>query len=290
VVGLLLAPLLAFTTLFARHEEGSLPAVRHAGGPADLIDNPVVRTRRAVWASIVCLSLMAGACGQGVTDKADKAEKSGVREAAVHFKTSDGRTLTGRLFGSGRVGITLGHMFPADAQSWYGPARVIAKAGYMTLAFNFRGYGDSGGTKQIAKAPIDVEAAKEFLHRRGAHDVAFVGASMGGTASLVAAEADADALAIVAISAPPRFMGLDAAAVATRVQRPVLLMASRDDQAAFASVQELERALPNPDTKIYDGDAHGTNLLDARPEAVDEIVAFLERYAPLTRSTTTSAP
>jgi pimeloyl-ACP methyl ester carboxylesterase len=181
------------------------------------------------------------------------------------------------------VGVTLAHMFPADARSWYTAGRRIAKAGYMALAFNFRGYGGAPGTKQIIRAPIDLEAAATYLDRRGARDIAYVGASMGGTASLVAGQSGKP-LAIVAISAPTRFMGLDAAAIATGVQRPVLLMASRDDAAAFQSVEDLDRALPNPDTKIYDGDAHGTNLLDARPEAVDEIISFLERYAPLTRS------
>jgi pimeloyl-ACP methyl ester carboxylesterase len=232
---------------------------------------------------ILCLLLAASsACGGG-TNAEDDAD-SAVRETAVRFKTTDGRTLTGRLFGSSTVGVTLGHMYPSDAASWYVAAREMAKAGYMTLAFNFRGYGDSDGTKQVAKGALDVSAAGRYLEKRGASDVAFVGASMGGTASLVAADSD-DALAIVAISAPTRFMGLDAAAAATTIQRPVLLMASRNDEAAFRSAQELGRALPNPDTKIYDGDAHGTNLLDARPEAIDEIVSFLKRYAPVARST-----
>jgi pimeloyl-ACP methyl ester carboxylesterase len=249
-----------------------------------MVDKAVVRSGRVVWALVVLFVLAACACGGG--GATDNPDASDVKESAVRFETSDGRTLTGRLFGSGRVGVTLAHMFPADARSWYPAARQIAKAGYMALAFNFRGYGDSGGTKQIAKGPVDVQAAKGYLERRGAQDVAYVGASMGGTASLVSADTE-DALAVVAISAPTRFMGIDAAAIATRLQRPVLLMASHDDQAAFRAVEELERALPNPDTKIYDGDAHGTNLLDAKPESVDEIIAFLERYAPLTRSLST---
>ena len=207
----------------------------------------------------------------------------------MRFKTSDGRTLTGRLFGSGRVGVTLAHMFPSDASSWYPYARRIANAGYAALAFNFRGYADTGGEKQTVRAPTDIAAAQRYLESRGVRDIAYVGASMGGTASLVAADSS-DALAVVAISAPSRFMGLDAIAVATRVQRPALLLAARNDDSAFRSVQELARALPNPDTKIYDGDAHGTNLLDARPEAVDEVIAFLERYAPLTRAAQTQSP
>lgn len=202
------------------------------------------------------------------------------------FETSDGRTLTGRMFGDGRVGVALAHMYPADARSWYVFGRRIAAAGYAALAFNFRGYGDSEGPRQIARAPTDIDAATRYLERRGAKNVAFVGASMGGTASLVAAS-DGQPLAVVAISAPTRFMGLDAAAVATGVQRPVLLLASRADEPAFRSLAELESALPNPDTKIYDGDAHGTNLIEARPEALDEIISFLKRYAPLTRSVST---
>jgi pimeloyl-ACP methyl ester carboxylesterase len=245
-----------------------------------------VRTGRAVVACILLAATVA--CG-GSRDGSGADQATDVRERAVRFKTSDGRTLTGRLFGSGRVGVTLAHMFPADATSWYPYARRIANAGYATLAFNFRGYADTGGAKQIANAPTDIAAAHRYLEGRGVRDIAYVGASMGATASLVAADSS-EALAVVAISAPARFMGLDAIAVATRVQRPALLMAARNDDAAFGSLQELERALPNPDTKIYDGDAHGTNLLDARPEAVDEVIAFLQRYAPLTRTAQTQSP
>lgn len=234
------------------------------------------------------LLVASAACGPG-GNQADNNGDASVKETAVRFKTSDGRTLTGHLFGSGRVGVTLGHMFPADATSWYPAARRIARAGYMALAFNFRGYGDSGGSKQIVRGPTDIEAAQRYLERRGARDVAFVGASMGGTASLVAADGS-EALAVVAVSAPARFMGLDALSVATRIQRPVLLIAARSDDQAFQAAEELERALPNPDTKIYDGDAHGTNLLDARPEATDEVIAFLQRYAPLTGTGSTQSP
>jgi pimeloyl-ACP methyl ester carboxylesterase len=232
---------------------------------------------------VVCLLAVVAACGRG-GEGAKVDDAKAVRHSDVTFKTSDGRTLTGRLFGSGKVGVTLAHMYPADATSWYPAAERIAEAGYMTLAFNFRGFGSSGGTKQILQAPVDVDAAKDYLQKRGARNVAYIGASMGGTASIIAGDKQ-EPLAIVAISAPTRFMGLDAPLAATAVQRPVLLMASRDDDDAFESLKEFESALPNPeDTKIYDGDAHGTNLLEARPEAVDEIIEFLKRYAPLSLS------
>lgn len=245
-----------------------------------MVDRAVVTIRgaaRVVAAFILAASV---ACA-GNAGSDDGGQTSDVPERDVSFETSDGVNLTGRLFGEGRVGVTLAHMYPSDATSWYGAARTIARSGYMALAFNFRGYAGSEGEKSPSRTTVDLEAAVEELQRRGARDLVFVGASMGGTASIIAGATN-DPLAIVAISAPTNFMGLDAPVAATDVQRPVLLMASRGDDAAFSSVQSLERALPNPDTKVYDGDAHGTSLLNDRPEAVDEIVAFLKRYAPTT--------
>ncbi len=231
----------------------------------------------------MCLVLLlaATACTAKHTSAPDAGTSGSVRERNVAFTTSDGVHLTGRLFGSSKVGITLAHMYPADATSWYPVARKLASAGYMALAFNFRGFGDSQGPKIIPKAPIDVGAARDYLRRAGARDVVFVGASMGGTASLVAAQSD-DPVAVVSVSAPLRFEGLDAVPSTTSIQRPVLLMAAKDDPSgAFDALEQFARDLPDPVTKVYAGDAHGTNLLSARPGAVDEIIAFLRRWAPI---------
>lgn len=246
-----------------------------------------MKAARLFAAALVCV-VIAIACG-GSDKAATEEQRSDVRERNVSFETSDGRTLTGRLFGSGRVGVVLAHMFPSDATSWYPAARQIAEAGYLTLAFNFRGYGNSEGPKSVAKTPIDVEAAGDFLDEQGAKRYAYVGASMGGTAALVASTTQKP-LAVVTLSAPLRFMGLDAAVITVQVQRPVLLMASQDDEPAIASIDDLERALPNADTKIYAGPAHGTELLDARPEAIDEIIAYLERQVPVSVPTVTGEP
>lgn len=243
-----------------------------------MIHMRVVKGGRRILIAAACLSLAAAACGGGKGSRASD-DGSKVAERAVRFDTSDGVTLSGRLFGSGRVGITLAHMAPADAESWYPHARTIAEAGYMALAFNFRGYANSEGTQNTTKAAVDVEAARDFLETEGARDFAYVGASMGGTASLIAARTT-DALAVVAISAPLRFRGLDAAPIAGAVQRPVLLMWSNGDEQAQQAVDDLESSLPNPETLGYEGSAHGTQLLDSKPEAVEEIVAFLKRYAP----------
>ena len=246
-----------------------------------------MRSRGIGRALLVGVLMTLAACGSKPATTPDANASGSVRERAVSFETSDGVRLTGRLFGSSRVGVTLAHMYPADATSWYPFARKLAESGYMALAFNFRGFADSQGQKNIPKTPIDVAAAKQFLKQAGARDVAFVGASMGGTASIVAAQTE-DPVAVVTVSAPLRFMGLDAVPATTSVQRPVLVMASKDDPSgAFAALQQFALDLPNPVTRVYAGDAHGTNLLSARPGAVDEIITFLRRWAPVNPPTTT---
>jgi pimeloyl-ACP methyl ester carboxylesterase len=219
------------------------------------------------------------ACGSKSPSATDSAGIK-VKEQSVSFD-SDGLRLTGRVFGQSRVGVVLAHMYPADAKSWYTAARRLAAEGYMALAFNFRGFGDSEGDKVIPKTPDDIGAAKAFLKRRGAKQFAFVGASMGGTASIVAGETQ-NPMAVVAISSPLRFMGLDAVPSTTHVQRPVLLLAAKDDPSgAFDALQQFSRDLPIAVTKVYSGDAHGTGLLDNRPGAVEEIIKFLDRWAPV---------
>jgi hypothetical protein len=64
-------------------------------------------------------------------------------------------------------------------------------------------------------------------------------------------------------------------------------MAAKDDQPAITSLETLSRALPNPDTRLFDGNAHGTNLLAGHPEAVDALVTFLQRYAPSAQTSPT---
>lgn len=235
----------------------------------------------------VVLLVLSVACGGG-GKKANNSSGDGppVAERAVKFRTSDGLVLSGRLFGSGHVGVVFAHMIPADASSWYGAARRLAREGYLALAFNFRGYDDSQGAKSTANAPIDLKAARDLVVQNGARSYAFVGASTGGTAAIVAAMT-LDPLAVVVISPPLRFAGLDAVLAAGRLQRPVLIMAAKDDQPAIQSLETLSRALPNPDTKVFDGSAHGTDLLAEHPEALDAIVTFLQRYAPSMQPTST---
>jgi pimeloyl-ACP methyl ester carboxylesterase len=68
-------------------------------------------------------------------------------------------------------------MYPADQSSWYATAERLAQEGYLVLTFDFRGYGDSGGEKQIDLIDGDVGAAITAIRGEGAAEVVLAGAS-----------------------------------------------------------------------------------------------------------------
>jgi pimeloyl-ACP methyl ester carboxylesterase len=185
---------------------------------------------------------------------------------AVSFTTEDGVTLGGHVFGSGQAGVILAHMYPADQTSWYPTAQRLAQAGYLVLTFDFRGYGESGGSKQIDLIDRDVTAAIAQIRKEGAAAVVLAGASMGGTASLIAGDR-AQSLSsirlagIATLSAPVEFQGLSAAAAVPRIIVPLLFIAAEKDAGA-AGAQQLEQLSSGKgDLQIVPGSDHGTNLL-----------------------------
>lgn len=184
---------------------------------------------------------------------------------AVTFRTEDGFRLSGHVFGSDSRAAVLSHMFPSDQSSWFGLARDLAGDGYQALVFDFRGYGESQGGKDVALLDRDVRAAARFAgsERRGTK-VVLVGASMGGTASLIAA-ASLPVAGVATLSAPVRFQGLDAGPALSRVTVPVLVIAGAGDEPAAAAAEEIFRGVGGGrDLQIVAGPEHGTDLLGGR--------------------------
>lgn len=183
----------------------------------------------------------------------------------IRFRTDDGIELAGDLRGSGPTAVVLAHMFPADRTSWSDLGSLLARRGYRSLALDFRGYGRSGGERDIPEIWRDVLAAVEALRERGARRIVLVGASMGGTASLIAA-ARAEVHGVVTLSAAGTFMGLSAPPeVLQAVDEPKLFIAAQGDGSAAATAQTFyETASGAKRLEIVTGADHGTDLLEGR--------------------------
>ena len=189
----------------------------------------------------------------------------------VAFTDADGAEVDGIVVGSGALGVVLAHQRNSDLCSWLPFARSLDPERFRALAFTFAG-----------DLEANVVAAADYLRARGAGTVVLIGASMGGTASLVAATVVRPSVeAVVAVSAPREFSGLDAERAVRRLAVPLLFVAGREDTAFAADARVLFRAARSSEKQLLLAEdfAHGTDLLDGPegPRVRREILGFLTR-------------
>jgi pimeloyl-ACP methyl ester carboxylesterase len=202
-----------------------------------------------------------------------------VSEHPVSFVTPDGVTLRGHLYGRGRSGVILAHMYPADQQDWTDFARMLAANGYQALTFDFRGFGESDGTVRVPAAGVDLETAYNFMRPRVAR-IFLAGASLGADAALLVA-AHEPVAGVICISTPIKFGGLDVSEAIRRLKAPLLLITSVNDALVEGESETLLGWVRSPRSlKIFPGSAHGTALLDGPygPEADALMLRFIRDH------------
>jgi pimeloyl-ACP methyl ester carboxylesterase len=221
-------------------------------------------------------------------------EQALAHSRAVSFESIDGLRLDGRIFGpeGATAGIVLAHMKPSDQSSWFDFADQLGELGYRALTFDFRGYcpgGDAGcseGERDISAIWQDVASAARFLRTEGVRRVGLVGASMGGTASLVyASQSGADIEAVVTLSAPDAIEGLTAGPeVLQTVEAAKLFLAGNVDGNAAATAQTFyDETLQPKRVEILTTADHGTDILDGNQAEIARnlIVGWLGQHVPV---------
>jgi dienelactone hydrolase len=194
-------------------------------------------------------------------------EGNGYKTEIVHFEASDGTPIEGVSILYGDVGVAFAHEQDGDVCSWMPYVyRFTGVGGPRVLVLNFP------DTANLAKY---VDAAADELRRLGSDKIILVGASMGGTASLVTAAERSDVVAVVSLSGPRRFENLDALPAVKRLRIPILLVAAREDLEFAADARILHRAKRAGGKRlvIVPGYQHGADLLQDK-----NVVDLLGRY------------
>jgi alpha/beta superfamily hydrolase len=227
-----------------------------------------IRLRAVLLATALVLVASAACDGGGssvATQPPPVTVSAETQNVGIPFAEDDGFiTLRAHLFGPQHpIAVILTHMRPNDQSAWFEFAQVLADNGYAALTFDFRGYGETGGEEDFDKLDDDVLEAIEYLRNdKGKDQVFLIGASMGGTAALVAA-AEQPVDGVIAISPPAEFEGLDAVDAVSSITAPKLFVASEDDEEAIGFQDLLDAASQPVDSETYTGNAHGTNLLQS---------------------------
>lgn len=199
----------------------------------------------------------------------------------VSFPTEDGGTVYADVYGAGERGLVLAHGGRFNKESWEKQARVLEKAGFRVLAFDFRGYGQSHGPGQsdIFTAPLhlDVLAAVRYLRKTGAKTVSVIGGSLGGgaaaDAAIVADAGEIDRVVLLAATPgarPEKFKGRK------------LLIIARDDASGdgprLPGIRAEWKKVPEPkELIVLEGSAHAQYLFatDQGERVIREILRFL---------------
>jgi pimeloyl-ACP methyl ester carboxylesterase len=226
-------------------------------------------------ATVVALALVAG----NASARHEAGAHGCAKRGEITFRAADGLRLAGHRFGRGKTAVIFAHEARGGACQWIPYARALARRGYLTIAFDFRGYGRSQTPRRGAwsRLPADVIAAAKLSRRLGAKKVVVVGASMGGTAVVVAAANARTVIdGVIPVSAPTSYGRMDALPAARRLQVPVLFLVGEGDEGFVEHARLLYDATTSADKRleIMDSAQHGV-FLASEPPARSLIEGFI---------------
>jgi len=204
----------------------------------------------------------------------------GLDDKQVAFTDAGGVWLTGYVLGTGSTAVVLAAQAAASACSWLAWANRLAAAGYRVLAFDFSGEGRSQ-RGPASTFPGDVEAATGYARGLGVAKVVLVGASRGGTAVLVAAARVAPPVsAVVSLSAPEQYQGMNAGDAAPKLTVPVLYVAATGDGPFSRDARSLHGVTPGgrKTLTLVPGSLHGEALMLIDGEGAAEAVAAVDAF------------
>lgn len=212
----------------------------------------------------------------------------------VFFSSADGVRLAATVYPVRKEkspGLLLLHMLGSTRDAWEPLARRAQEAGFLCLAVDLRGHGESTrkndsrlsyrtlGPGDWRAALQDIQAAHRELLAHGAdpENLAIVGADLGANLALLYAADHADIQAVVMLSPGLEYKGIAALpAIATIGLRPILLIAATGDAYSASSCLALkQQARGFCELREYVGVAHGTDLLSAENTAIEQILLWL---------------
>lgn len=199
--------------------------------------------------------------------------------------TKDGVKLHARVEKAAGVkrGVVLVHMLGRSAEDWAYLSAKLAAADFQVIAPDLRGHGTSTATLKTAtdadypNMVQDIAASLAWLRAQGVTEVTCVGASIGANLCVQAASADEGVNSLVLLSPGLNYKGVTSGDALTLYgNRPVLLVASKDDAYAARSVTLLDEAAKGQKSLLlFEEAGHGTKMLNREPSLEGQVLAWL---------------
>lgn len=216
-------------------------------------------------------------------------------ERDVTWTSVDGVVMHGRLhdpLSPSPPGLILVHDAGGEASDWDSFARALQHEGFLCLAFDLRGHGESttrnGADIQFrsftsedwSMAQDDLIAAKRKLLDAGAdpENVFIAGAGIGGSLAVRHSVDDTDIQGVIVLSPQLTTRGVSIESAVDGNRRvPILFLATEGDTYSVASAEKLKASSDAYcESRIYRGSTQGTNLVDSTSSVTTDIIAWLD--------------
>jgi pimeloyl-ACP methyl ester carboxylesterase len=205
----------------------------------------------------------------------------------VTLTAEDGVSLSATVWepdGRAVAGIVLVHGPARSRHDWDWLAGDLAARGFLAVAVDLRGHGGSAGVDaggDLVSMVRDVTAAARYLLERpdGPSSLGLVGASLGGTLGVLAAQAVPALRSFTLLSTPLDFRGLRVEDALRKLpDRAVLVVASNEDVYAARSARALADTGPGRrELVLVEGAGHGARILVSRPDLRPTLVDWFVR-------------
>ena len=198
-------------------------------------------------------------------------DAAGIAAKPFLLATEDGVHLYAIDAGSGSVAVVLVHESPGDLCGWLPYIPSLTAAGLRVLAFDLRGFGNSGHPEAATAYSRDLRAAIAHVRADGATHVFLVGASFGGAVVLTYAPS-LTIDGVISLSGETYLPSARANPLRSirHLHAPLLIVGSRRDRALpIPDALTLLRRAPTKDkhTAFYGGGWHGWAIVENAPYA-----------------------
>jgi len=212
----------------------------------------------------------------------------GVTAQPFYVRTSDGVDLYSIDAGSGSTAVILVHESPANLCGWLPYIPMLTSAGFRVLAFDLRGFSESGLVPGAPARAYDRDLAAMVAQARkdGAKRVFLVGASYGGAVSLTYAPRLA-VDGVISLSGETYLPSVSANPLksAPGLKLPLLIVGTRHDR--YLPVKDAltllkHTAAKDKRTAFYPGAWHGWDIVENAPYAAKAralIAAWLRSHS-----------
>ncbi|MBT3865658.1 alpha/beta fold hydrolase [Candidatus Woesearchaeota archaeon] len=199
----------------------------------------------------------------------------------ITLQTSDGTSLNADFYPeNSNKGIILIHMYQQDRTSWDFLIPDLRSKEYSILTFDLRGHGENQ-IKEISqedfnKMSSDVELALEYLNGQDIQEVSIIGASIGANIGLNYAVRDPKIHRVALLSPGIEYQGINTLDSIKRYNRPLLIMASEEDEYSWNSSNKLF-SLSKSKIRFepYKGNLHGIEILKQNQSSRELLLKWL---------------